>query len=426
MSDEIKKADDLWRLPPYETNMLGVVMAKSEVQDWGIVLAHIPNAWKKTRGKGIRIGICDTGKPVHEDLDGAIVAAKDFTGSASGVVDRQGHSTHVCAIIGARQNDKGVVGVGPEDELVAAKVLGDDGSGSSQSVSNGVSWCVDQGCDVINLSLGSSQPDPVIRKAIQYARSKGVFVVAAGGNSGPGENTVDYPGQWPEVIAVGAINKLLELAKFSSRGPQIDVAAPGQDILSAYLNNTYAKLSGTSMAAPFVAGCVGLILAYHKQNGTQPPKTVDDMIAALTQGSTDAGPPGKDPWFGNGIVDVEHWFSENPPPPNGDQPPPNGNGGIMDFFMKYILPLIMKLIEYLMRGNTAAAEKTFATLQATVEKNRVAILFDWSRIKPIVRLILPWLVGVIEDWLNKKTASAQAKFKKMTASVAVAAKAKKK
>lgn len=157
-------------------------------------------------------------------------------------------NTHCCGIIAARDNALGVVGVAPKANLVIGKVLGDSGSGSSQSVAAGVKWAADQGVDIISMSLGSSQPDSSIKSAIQYAVGKGVYVVCAAGNDGPGPNTVDYPGRWPEVIAVASTNQAGQVSNYSSRGPEVDIAAPGEQIVSTYLNGTLAKLSGTCLA----------------------------------------------------------------------------------------------------------------------------------------------------------------------------------
>lgn len=311
--------DDRWRLPPVLIESADVLLPKSQQIDWGVRLQGIANAWKTTKGKGIRVGICDTGSPAHPDVSPGVVAAKDFTGSRTGYVDSNIHGTHVAGIIGARDNETGVVGVAPECELACAKVLGDDGSGSSSGVAAGIDWCVAQKCHIINMSLGSSQPDQQIRAAIVRARAVGVWVICAAGNEGPGPNTVGYPGAWEECIAVASINQLMAVSRFSSRGPQVDVAAPGEKILSTTLSGTYGILSGTSMASPFVAGAVALILAAHKDGESGIPVTVDQMIEHLTRGAKDIGTPGKDPESGFGIIDASKWFTDmvTPPPTNG-------------------------------------------------------------------------------------------------------------
>lgn len=342
---------DRWRLPPYTMDMLDVQMPHAEVVDWGLRLLGIEEVWKATKGRGIFVGVADTGRPDHPDLEGAIVDAADFTESESGVWDKQGHSTHVCGIIGARANEQGVVGVAPECSILTAKVLGDDGSGSDGSVAAGIDWLVGRGCHLINLSLGSSSPSAKIKAAIQRARQKGVWVIAAAGNSGPGANTVDYPGKWslisPKMVtAVASIKETLEVSRFSSRGPEVDLAAPGEQILSTYLRGTYSKLSGTSMATPFVCGAAALILAKHGESGGLTPiNTHEQLLEHLTRGHRDAGSPGRDAAYGIGIIDAQKWFQDNPPepvppappvPPTPVPPTPPGGGMTKDELKLYL------------------------------------------------------------------------------------------
>ena len=235
-----------WKLPPYSVEQ--VLVAQSQVVDWGVRALGVPELWRKTRGKGVRVAVLDTGAPDHPDLAGAVLEARDFTGSRYGSRDVQGHSTHCCGILAARDNATGVVGVAPEASLLIAKVLGDGGSGSSAAVAAGVRWAAERGADVISMSLGSQAPDESIRSAIRDAVGRNVVVVVAAGNDGPDPGSVDYPGRWPEAVAVASYNEAGRISDFSSRGAEVDVAAPGEHITSTYLNGTLAKLSGTCLA----------------------------------------------------------------------------------------------------------------------------------------------------------------------------------
>lgn len=290
-----------WRLPPFTVEARLVSLA--ETVDWGLSLYGVPDAWRESRGAGITVCVLDTGiDDAHPDLAGAIVGARDFTRSRSGPLDRNGHGTHVAGTIAARQNALGVIGVAPECRLLVAKVLSDDGSGSAEGVAAGIDWACASGADVLSLSLGSREPSEEIRAAIERAAAAGKTVVCAAGNEGR-DDSVNYPARWAHTVAVGAVDRHGRLAPFSSRGAEVDLCAPGEDVLSTYLHGAYAKLSGTSMATPFVSGVVALMLAKHRRlRGATPVDERDEIVEHLLRTTTDAGPTGKDPHYGYGLI----------------------------------------------------------------------------------------------------------------------------
>ena len=236
-----------------------------------------------------------------------MLAARDFSGSSTGYRDQAGHGTHVAGVIAARQDDQGVVGICPGladsgGGLLVGKVLGDDGAGTDAAVAMGIDWAASQGAQLISMSLGSPSPSESLHAAIRNAVHAGIFVICAAGNNGA-DNSVDYPGRWIETIAVAAVDRHGRVASFSSRGPEVDIAAPGQDILSTFPGNRHAKLSGTSMATPFVTGVVALMLAKHREPGSVTPiQNVSDLREHLARTATDAGSPGKDPAYGYGLI----------------------------------------------------------------------------------------------------------------------------
>lgn len=293
----------IYRLPPFKVDK--VMLATAETIDWGLKLLGVPPFWKETQGEGIKVGVLDTGIALeHPDLRPAILEARDFTRSPSAAYDAQGHGTHVSGIIAARRNAHGIVGVAPETKIITAKVLNDDGAGASQDIVAGIHWAMEAGADILSMSLGSSEPDEEIHQALLLAISKGVFVITAAGNEGPELDTVGYPAGFPEMVAVGSIDRRKRLSQFSSRGRQVDVVAPGDEITSCYPPRGYAVLSGTSMATPFVSGVVALALAKHrKMGGKTPLRTQQDLIQHLCRTSADAGPAGFDPLYGCGILD---------------------------------------------------------------------------------------------------------------------------
>ena len=229
---------------------------------WGIDAVHAPAAWDTTEGAGVRVAIIDTGINIkHKDLQGKVDGGYDAISKseqADAYQDQNGHGTHVAGTVGALRDGKGVVGVAPKARLYAVRVLDADGSGSLSDVIDGIIWCANNGIQVANMSLGSSQPSDTMRRALAYAKSRGVVVVAAAGNSG---GAVGYPGAYPEVIGVAASDSDGKLASFSSRGPEVDFIAPGVYVVSTAMDGGYANFSGTSMAAPHMAGIVALAVS---------------------------------------------------------------------------------------------------------------------------------------------------------------------
>ncbi len=300
----------IYTLPPYSVQK--VIVALSESIDWSLAMYGVPDGWRLSKGAGVRVAVLDTGiDENHPDLVDSVDDARDFTGSRYGPIDKNGHGTHTAGTIGARQNDVGVVGVAPECRLLIGKVLGDSGSGDGAGVAAGIDWAADAGADIISMSLGSPQADNRIALAIERAVSKGNFVIAAAGNTGR-QDDVNFPARWKgrpnparDTIAVAAVDREGRVARFSSRGPEVDIAAPGVDITSTYLNGGYAKLSGTSMATPFVAGVVALTVAIHRE--TLKPKTplrdIGQLREHLSRTARDAGKIGQDNEYGAGLID---------------------------------------------------------------------------------------------------------------------------
>ncbi|MBI2188669.1 MAG: S8 family serine peptidase [Acidobacteria bacterium] len=253
-------------------------------------LIHLRYAQALTKGVStVRIAVLDTGLNLaHKELSGKAVQRADFVdleglntsefiGDFSGYddvpEDEVGHGTHVAGIVAGRglQMDEGVA---PGCGLMAVRVLATMksgtrlvGAGIVDNINAGIKWAVDNGADVINMSLGIKHLGGGLPHAdvIRYALDKNVTVVAASGNDGTAERY--YPGALPGVIAVGAVDHSGSVASFTSFGANISVVAPGVNIYSAFARNTYAFASGTSQAAPFVCGMVGLMKSYAAQLG---------------------------------------------------------------------------------------------------------------------------------------------------------------
>lgn len=288
-------------IPPYLVEV--VDSAEGQMVDWGIKYLKALEVHGTTTGEKACVFILDTaGKYDHPDLAANLLPehSKNFS-DADNMDDNHGHGTHVGGIAAANNNDFGVIGVAPGARLVPVKVLNDSGSGSWEGVAAGIRYVADLENfpfkKIISLSLGGSGGSPVLKEAIQYAISKGVFIVAAAGNSSykEGKDSVDYPGAYLEVITVASIGPDGNPSSFSSGGPAVDVAAPGEKVYSTHKGKGYVRMSGTSMATPHVAGLLALILSAHENIKTQA-----DLEKFLKERAQDIFKPGRDDQTGNG------------------------------------------------------------------------------------------------------------------------------
>ena len=278
-----------------------------QIVDWGIKQSKIPETWKETKGEGIKILVIDTGHPFHEDTDGNTKIGENFIANEA-VEDFNGHQSHCTGIICAKNNKFGMVGVAPKSTCISAKALNKYGSGTMKSLGEALEYAVKTKPDIVSMSLGAPQSFPYIHQLIKKLYNLNIPVVCAAGNSG--NAGVNFPAKYEETISVAAYDINGNIAGFSSKGPQVDWAAPGVNIYSTFLNNAYARLSGTSMACPFVVGIIALMLAKHrkqeKETGKNDCKTVDEIREHLLKYTIDKGAKGKDNYWGYGIIDVKN------------------------------------------------------------------------------------------------------------------------
>ncbi|KUL32656.1 S8 family peptidase [Actinoplanes awajinensis] len=273
-------------------------------KQWGLATMHVADAWQKSTGAGVTVAVIDTGvDATNVDLAGQVLTGYDATtDKVGGNIDPHGHGTHVAGTIAAvTGNTIGVSGVAPDAKILPVRVLGNDGSGYMSDAAEGILWAADNGAQVINMSLGSSEKVAAVTTAITYARSKGVTVIAAAGNERKEGSPVSYPAAEAGVIAVAATDSADQVAEYSNAGSFVDVAAPGSAILSTYpsaLGKSYSTMSGTSMASPHVAAVAALLKA------AKPSLTPDQIEQALETSAVDLGPSGKDNDFGYGRIDA--------------------------------------------------------------------------------------------------------------------------
>ncbi|MDE5415795.1 S8 family peptidase [Alkalihalobacterium chitinilyticum] len=237
-------------------------------RQWGLANVNAQGAWELARVSpaSARIAILDTGvNRNHPDLRGKVTHHANFSGSPT-VEDIHGHGTHIAGIAaGTTNNGIGMAGMSYNSaDIMNIKVLGDTGSGTHSNVAQGIIYAANLGADVINLSLGAPDSNETLRSAVNYANNQGVLLVGAAGNNS--SNNAQYPAAFNQVLAVTATNQNNELSSFSNYGSWVEVAAPGQDILSTFPGESgdlmgYKVLSGTSQAAAIISGLAGLMKA---------------------------------------------------------------------------------------------------------------------------------------------------------------------
>ncbi|MCF7957949.1 MAG: S8 family serine peptidase, partial [Phycisphaerae bacterium] len=306
-------------------------------------------AWSNAiTGAGILVGVIDTGIDTnHPDLQNVVVNQYDFFNDTSDVIDDNGHGTHVAGIIASQ----GLTyrGVSFDVGLLGAKVLNGSGEGYASDVIQGIQWCVDQGADVINLSLGeglfTETCDQLeMAQAVNDAVDAGVVVICASGNDG-NPNQIVSPACASKAIAVGAVDKADGIASYSDGGVELDLVAPGGDTFGGthfpeiastfstivandpYLcmyyvgeqcyddyflaeGNRYIRAVGTSMAAPHVAGAAALLLERN------PSLTPQDIKSILQDNADDLGAPGWDNIYGWGRINIERALDNLPTQPS--------------------------------------------------------------------------------------------------------------
>jgi subtilisin len=317
--EEIEKMKQEENVAYIEEN--GIFTTAGEYAEaWGVshIGAYSAHA-NGNKGDGIKIAVIDTGigemdrdtgiHTIPEDLDNNYVGGYDFVFGDEVPNDEttNSHGTHVAGIIAAEENGTGVVGVAPEAEIYAVRVLDGAGFGLLEWIIAGIEWAVEHDMHIANLSLEG--PDfQSLQDACDSAYEAGVLLVAAGGNTNGG--AVKYPGGYDSVIAVTATDANNNKAYFSPLGPELELSAPGDNIPSTLKNGGYGELDGTSQAAPHVAGTAALFFLTDPPDENENGLIHDEVRVMLRETAIDLGDEGFDTTFGFGLVNVSALYCE--------------------------------------------------------------------------------------------------------------------
>lgn len=314
---------------------------------WHLDQIRMPEAWTAESGKGAIVAVIDTGvayedhgrfKKMPDLAETCFVPGYDFVNKSTHANDDHGHGTHVAGTVAQSTNNGiGVAGVAFRACIMPIKVLAAQGGGTTADIADGIKFAADHGAHVINMSLGGPFPSAVMRDAVEYARKKGVTVIAAAGNNG--WKKVGYPAAYEGVVAVSATDLEDNLTFYSNYGQDIDIAAPGGDtrqdknkdgVPDGVLQNTltpgnvsgndYYPYMGTSMASPHVAGVAALIVA----SGVTKPDAVEKILfetADRAPAERNGAKKGEkwDEKYGFGRVDAASAIAKATEEPNQDR-----------------------------------------------------------------------------------------------------------
>lgn len=273
----------------------GDVLPLADEANWGIKTFDVQRL-RDEPFESIKVAVIDTGVDASHPILSNVAGAKDFTGSANGPRDVNGHGTH-CSGTVAGINP--AIGVADGFPLYHGKGLSDGGSGSTSGLINAMNWAIEQGCKILSCSWGGGGPSASDEAEYRRMAEAGVIIVAAAGNSGSGTVDADYPGRYMHVLDVAALNPDLSPASFTNSGDKLDTSGPGVNIWSARPGGGYAQMSGTSMATPFIAGMLARYFGCLKKAG-MPSPSVYELRKLLFSRSTDTHTPGDDKRTGPG------------------------------------------------------------------------------------------------------------------------------
>jgi type VII secretion-associated serine protease mycosin len=272
-------------------------------REWWLSTLKVAQAHRITKGAGVTVAVVDSGVNAdHPALKGAVLAGRDTVSGKDGQFDAEGHGTAMAGLIAGRgRGSAGFLGIAPEAKILPVRPCND-----AYFAGEGIRWAAAHGAKVMNLSFAIA-PSDSLHAAIREAAAVDVVLVGAAGNSGNKNNETDYPSGYPEVLAVGAVDQRDTVLPLSQHGPQVDIVAPGSDMLLPVYGDRYLSGRGTSNAAALVSGAAALIRARH------PDLSAAQVVQLLTTTATDRGKTGRDDYYGNGELNVVAALTAAPP-----------------------------------------------------------------------------------------------------------------
>jgi type VII secretion-associated serine protease mycosin len=298
--------------------LCGVPALADQLRDkqWHLHYLKVAQAQRISKGNGVTVAVIDSGVSNHPDLSGNLLEGTDFVKrGGNGHIDLTGHGTSMAGLIAAHgKNGTGALGIAPEARILPIRVLG---SGTNKvNYGPALQYAISHNAKIINISVGGSLSSETI-EALEAAKKSDVVIVGAAGNK-PRDSGVTSPAFYEGIVAVGAVDRSGKKSSISVTGPEIDIAAPGEDMTSTTDKGLYTfGQRGTSDAAAIVSGAAALLRSKY------PNMTADEVVERLESTATDKGPPGVDDEYGHGIVNiVAALAAPTPTKPSASPPPP--------------------------------------------------------------------------------------------------------
>ena len=249
----------------WPANVVSLDTAQFQQRPWTHSAHRVTTPKRQYGGSAVKLAVIDTGVDVGWKSDLSIIGQRDYirgNGDMGETYDDNGHGTHCASIAGACSNDIGVVGVTPGIPIISYKVLDGRGFGTANLLAKGIFAAVNDGCQIMSISIGMQQPDKEVQEAINHAHLSGCMVFCAAGNDGPRPDTMDWPARFEFSKPVGSVNQRMEPSRFSSRSSKNAYWFGGEQIVGLLPNKRIGELSGTSMACPGVAGFFAMALDF--------------------------------------------------------------------------------------------------------------------------------------------------------------------
>ena len=250
--------------PDYEVVLFEDYNATDVESQWNLSAINIGKAWDiGCYGNNIRVAVIDSGVYAHPDLKGNLISGYNYIKNSTDTSDNIGHGTYVSGIIAAESNGEYITGIAPKVKIVPLKCFDANDRTTTSMIANAIYDAVDvYGCDIINMSFGTTGSNTTLKLSVEYAIQKGCIIVASVGNDGSTKEY--YPAKYDNVIGVGATDEDNVISWFSQRNNTVDVVAPGENVKSVSIEG-YGKSSGTSFSCPHVSAVAAIAKCIDKQ-----------------------------------------------------------------------------------------------------------------------------------------------------------------